>query len=118
MAAKERVVDTKTLYNKIKQLAPETILDMGNIIVPVTSGKLRMMDTDTVKFIDGEIYIFRMVNNVKKSWEVRVGKHGPIEQCSRSAPVSVDERVVVGEPEMQDDRLHYRMKKYARLLIV
>jgi len=45
---------------------------------------------------------------------IPVPQHRPVEQSSRDAAVAVNERVVVGQPEMQDDRPQDRMEKPLR----
>lgn len=66
-------MDTKTLYNRIKQLAPTTIMDNGDIIVWTKNGRLRVLETDEVTLnTDGSIDIYRVVKGERKHWEVIV----------------------------------------------
>lgn len=76
----EKEVNKKTLYNQIKQLAPDTIMDAGSIVVKVKlhgyhSYQLRILETDLVEIKDGKVTIFRSKD---EQWEVMMaGQYGP-----------------------------------------
>src|SRR4051794_13669815 len=100
---------------KLQQRAANDVRLMEDEIRQVVAISLRVQEGQAVL---GRRFAEDLRNGEELEEPVPVVQHLPVEERARRAPISVDEWMIVRQPEMQDDRADHWMNEILRRLSI